>query len=397
MAPNNNQEEYEDVDYLPEKELGGVTTTYSEPEATSALNTSSPPRKMSFFLENTAKHFSFTRNSTKLSNYYDENDCPYQKTACRSWSELPGEIRELIYLSCLSIEGNQVHNIRHYPQGFRRSKRNAGSGTNFSQSYWSFTQTNRQIRAEFTPWLRNQRRISTPLATVNSYIDLFNPIDEKTGTRTGWIEPIEPACVGSPLPSEGVEVLDLLKNAYSDPDFHLELIPEPPGMHPRSADELTILGHLKCHILPNGILLQACGITGITLRTCATSPNFRGYFTDYPRDEQSQKHHIVLDLAVQPTLTVDGIPRTPAQQRRCIEYWLFEEAKLARYEGLEIHTNIGSTNTEWKVTQSGIMIRYEKEQCSDERPFVSFFALQRKTCMFESGGSFITIHERRAR
>jgi hypothetical protein len=76
-----------------------------------------------------------------------------QVTTFRSWSNLPGKTRDRIYEACLLLEGQEPRKVCHRLHGFRRSRRNDGTGPNFTNSSWGFAQVNRHIRAKTTLWL----------------------------------------------------------------------------------------------------------------------------------------------------------------------------------------------------------------------------------------------------
>src|SRR5690242_8995129 len=105
------------------------------------------------------------------------------------WYNLPGELRNCVYKWCLLLEEDKIQSVCHFPHGFRqcRSKHNDTAYGNFPSSYWGFTQVSRRIRAEFTPWLLKQRRVKTPLATLNEYVEVFHPTQPGTENRMGWV------------------------------------------------------------------------------------------------------------------------------------------------------------------------------------------------------------------
>lgn len=139
------------------------------------------------------------------------------------WSKVPPEIRNTIYQHCMEGEAKKTLTVAHYPDGIpRRSIRGVDSATKFAHSYWGFTQSFRQARKELTPWLLTKRKVRTPLATLNTYVNLFHRRGSVDRKRIGNIEP---KCTGAPLPSEGVEVLELLKDVHSTSDLHLQLSP----------------------------------------------------------------------------------------------------------------------------------------------------------------------------
>lgn len=180
-------------------------------------------------------------------------------------SSLPAEIRNEIYQYCIVNEENKVVNILHYPNSItRRSVRRASSQANFSQSSWGFTQTYMQVRyrypttlycgitltsydqvrKELTPWLRSKRSVRTPLATLNDYVDIFHPRDPVTSKHVGIIEPM---CNGKPLPGDGVEILELLREKDGSSDFQLTFTPTPLNLGRTSSDavDLTLFDELS--------------------------------------------------------------------------------------------------------------------------------------------------------
>lgn len=170
------------------------------------------------------------------------------------WLSLPPEIRNEIYQYCMANEEKKVVNVFHCPDGIpRRSGRGGCSATNFSQSYWGFTQTCMAVRQEFTPWLLAKRSVRTLLATLNKYVDVFHRRDLVTKQRAGKVEPI---CNDGPLPGQGVEILELIREKTRSPDFHLRLrsnflLPETPFSplwnQEFHFDELDVFNELKKH------------------------------------------------------------------------------------------------------------------------------------------------------
>ncbi|KZM18887.1 hypothetical protein ST47_g289 [Ascochyta rabiei] len=315
------------------------------------------------------------------------------KTIYRTWSDLPRELRDLIYGYCLLYEGIQVHNVRHFPHGFRRSGRNDGAGANFSKSFWSFTQANRQVRAEFTPCLRKLRRVSTPLATLNAYVGIFNPVDKQTGARTGWIEPIEPNVSGLSLSPDGVEVLSLIEHNRFDPDFHLELHPEPTDIGPHDFDELDVLYRLDCNINPRGTLFKACGITSITLFPVSSPFCKHNSMVVHSSVQAGLKQKFMIKLDVKPTSTVDGIIRTTLQQRCCLEYWIYEEALLTSYWNLHIQAGLSRYEATWIIITRTLLVRKWEEYNGNEDQLRNTYFLWRNASISESGHQLITINE----
>ena len=144
------------------------------------------------------------------------------KTNHATWSKLPGELRNYIYEYCLALEAKSSHYTVHRSSDNKPS-RSSGSASTPSSSFWSLTQVNRQTRAEFKPWLQDVRRVETPLASLNEYVDIFHPVDEQSGTCTGWIKPIPPALCGIPLPTHGIDISKAMKRSLSNPSCFLRL------------------------------------------------------------------------------------------------------------------------------------------------------------------------------
>jgi hypothetical protein len=136
---------------------------------------------------------------------------------------MPAELRNTMYEFCMTDEEKKVLNVLHYPHGIpRRSNRGVSTITNFAHFYLGFTQTRRQVRNEFTPWLQKRRNVRKPLATLNDYTHTFHGLDSITGERVGRVEPI---CTGAPLRGDGVEILELLNLQFEGSPFYLQLVP----------------------------------------------------------------------------------------------------------------------------------------------------------------------------
>ncbi|KAF2029570.1 hypothetical protein EK21DRAFT_112780 [Setomelanomma holmii] len=139
------------------------------------------------------------------------------------WSELPGELRNRIYEYYMANEEEKTLNVVHYPKGVpRRSVRGISASTNFAHSFWGFTQTCRQVREEFAWWLLEKRKVRTPLATLNDYVETFHRPHPTTGKVIGHVEPL---CTEAALPGVGVEIVRLLKLDRENEQFHLQLTP----------------------------------------------------------------------------------------------------------------------------------------------------------------------------
>jgi hypothetical protein len=271
------------------------------------------------------------------------------------WKGLPAEIRNSIYQYAMADEGEKVLNIRHYPNGVpRRSARGTASASNFSQSYWGLTQVCKQTRNEFMLWLLTKRRVRTPLATLKHYIDTFH----RPGAgdrRIGWVEPI---CCGAPLPGDGVEVLELLRN--NSPSFHLQLTPTTvsevldalvPPPAPDAFDELKIMQHMQetVPLWGDSTTLKLSGIEGIYITSIVKDSD--GYDVDICDDEDVQTHEILIKF----NITQNGVNTMPFEERlRHLNSFIFG-SKIAEKKGVKLEADFPNTITEWEVSSSGTL------------------------------------------
>lgn len=84
----------------------------------------------------------------------------------------------------MEIEEKKALTVVHYPDGIpRRSIRGISTTTNFTHSFWGFTQTCRQVRDEISPWLLSKRKVRTSLTTLNVYAEVFHRPDPLSGKR----------------------------------------------------------------------------------------------------------------------------------------------------------------------------------------------------------------------
>jgi hypothetical protein len=270
------------------------------------------------------------------------------------WSDLPGEIRNRIYQYAVANDNGSVVNVHHYPKGIpRRSERKVASSSSlYAWSYWGFTQVNQQIRREFTPWLLEVRRVRTPLATLNSYVNTFHrPLG--TGERIGWIEPITN---DAPLLEDGVEVQELLRHAHENPHFHLQLTPSPifPNMEllpatqvPSPTDELSIIKKLGANYEKWS---KGYGVRGVRI---TKKPEFD--LDSIPIDDEEEDHDILIHLAV-------DMDRTHSRdsQLHSINRFIWR-SRLHKSEGIRIQADIAGGVAMWTIVSSGVVDLYWKE------------------------------------
>lgn len=266
----------------------------------------------------------------------------------KSWLDLPGEVRNAIYDFIMANEETRIVNISHYPQGLpRRSARGKASSTNFSHSSWGLTQTCLSIREEFLPLLMNVRRVRTPLATLNKYVEVFHPPNENND-RKGSVEPI---CGGTHLPQEGVDILKFLRYNDADDNFTLEL--EPTSISPvidffRPAigfadyDEVKIMRDLA-EQLPNwsGTVLEEAGITGIYLASTAQE----GADSRMSDEDDEATHELLIDL-----ITNDHMAKriTSKQMLARLSRFIFA-SRLDVKEGLKLQASFAGGHASWVV------------------------------------------------
>jgi hypothetical protein len=121
----------------------------------------------------------------------------------------------------VSDEEEKVVNVRHYPNVVPvQVIRGVKTTHSFVNSYWSFTQTCKQVREELVPWLLEKPKVRTPLATLNDYVNVFHRPHPVSGKRIDWVEPDSS---GPPLSGSGVEILQLLRHEHNNPEFDLRL------------------------------------------------------------------------------------------------------------------------------------------------------------------------------
>lgn len=162
----------------------------------------------------------------------------------KSWSDMPGELRNLVYEYVLMDAWNTEVTLKHFPDG--RPKLSTESedndtesednetesedidtqldhvdaqsdhvDSNFAYSSWGFTQTCKQIMQELRPELVMERTVCTPLWTLNEYIETFHPPDEN-GDTIAYIKLISD---GEGVEGRSVDLLVLLKLFYNHADL----------------------------------------------------------------------------------------------------------------------------------------------------------------------------------
>jgi hypothetical protein len=272
------------------------------------------------------------------------------KTNHATWSELPGELRNCIYEHCLDLEAKSSHYITHRSSDDNLSP-NSGSASNSSSfpSFWSLTQVNRRTRAEFTPWLLNTRRIETPLATLNEYVDVFHHVDEQSDTRTGWVKPIPPALCGVPLPTCGINITKVIKQRPLDLSCFLDDLKTERALDP-TCDIFCALYHEKAW---QGKCAQTINIQSISL-----VPYQNGVWDgihDVPCRvyKPSIDHDALLKIKCGPSFTPDGQQRKPEQQMECLAHWFFYEAELDLCQDVSVLVSVPGYKTMWTVLEPG--------------------------------------------
>jgi hypothetical protein len=280
---------------------------------------------------------------------------------------LPGEVRNLLYVWCVLFEASKVRTIRYNSPPLRRSRRYGKS--NFQGSLWSFTQTNRQIRGELLPWLLKDRRVRTPLATINDYIEVFHPVDPATGCRTGWVEAMPPKACIVLLHLRGVEVFSLLKHNHTDAGFHLHFPAQYPHANPQRRDEVDLLHQLSRRTKLAGHVFKTTGITSIKVLPFIETPLEHHLDISRSNANPSLKHTAMVKFDTVPTHAANGLLRTIAQQRYCLMYWLIFEVRLAHNTDLRIQARLRGYEVMWEVFGLSVMAG-TWERCDDARGVV---------------------------
>ena len=272
------------------------------------------------------------------------------------WSDLPGEVRNLIYQYAMTDEEKKILNVRHYPEGVpRRSVRGIACPTNFAHSYWGLTQTCRQIRGEFTPWLLAKRRVRTGLETINDYVNIFHRPD-KDGEVSGWVEPI---CCGAPLPQHGVDVLALLKLRETSSRFHLQLTPTTVSealdalnipTNPDDFDELKIIRDMAktFRAWSHNNVISLIGLDNIHITSV---PKGIKTSTDTNEDGEDVQHEILIKFIMRPGQTENA----PDKYRlHCLNKIIFA-AELSKKTGVKLKARFDTSVAIWKVRRIGVV------------------------------------------
>ncbi|KAI4666550.1 uncharacterized protein J4E84_001798 [Alternaria hordeiaustralica] len=272
------------------------------------------------------------------------------------WSDLPGEVRNLIYQYAMTDEEKKILNVRHYPEGVpRRSVRGIACPTNFAHSYWGFTQICRQIRNEFTPWLLEKRRVRTALETINDYVNIFHRPD-KDGEVVGWVEPI---CCGAPLPQHGVDILSLLKLREPSSRFHLQLTPTTISealdalimpTDPDDFDELKIMRDMArtFRTWSQDNVISLIGLDGINITSV---PKGLNTITSTTEDEDDAQHEILIKFIMRPGQT----EKAPDKYRlHCLNKIIFA-SELSKKTGVKLKACFDTGVAKWKVRRIGVV------------------------------------------
>lgn len=269
-----------------------------------------------------------------------------------TWSVLPGEIRNTIYEHCLAMEAKLSHSITYRSSSAKLGleKLNLGSGSASSTSsspFWSLTQANRQTRAEFKPWLQKTRRVETPLATLNEYIDVFLPAaDEQSTTHTAWIKPLPPLHCGIPLPTGGINITSLIQHRPINPSCLLEQETQH-NLDPTS-DVLCALYNPKAWL---GHCEKPANITSLTLAPYQTGVWDGEHEVPCRVSSPSIHDKIMLKIKCGPSLTPEG--QQPEQHMRLLAHWFFYEAELDLCQDVVVLLSVPGYKTMWTVLEPG--------------------------------------------
>jgi len=276
------------------------------------------------------------------------------------WKQLPAEMRNTIYEYCIANEEEKIVNVTHYPHGIpRRSSRGASNTVNFAHSYWGFTQTCQDVRAELTPWLLQKRNVRTPLATLNDYVNVFHRPDPVNGKLIGKVEPI---CTGAPIPGKGVEVLELLKQNHESAEFLLQLTPTSvspvldalqPIPDPLAYDELEIMREIETVFKKDaGEKFRKAGISSIRVlsQVLEVIDNEAEFDEDVEHEEQ-RSHDVRIELEISPPI---GAHTHRNKQISDINKFVFE-TRLAYKNGVQLHARVAGGIGRWKVRGQGVV------------------------------------------
>ncbi|KAH6870453.1 hypothetical protein BKA58DRAFT_385102 [Alternaria rosae] len=272
------------------------------------------------------------------------------------WSELPGEVRNLIYQYAMTNEEKKILNVRHYPKGVpRRSVRGITFPTNFAHSYWGLTQTCRQVRSEFTPWLLEKRRVRTALETINDYFNIFHRPD-KDGEVVGWVEPI---CCGATLPQNGVDVLALLKLQEKSSKFHLQLTPTTVSealdvlnmpADPDDFDELKIMRDMartfRAWSHNDDDVISLIGLDGIHITSV---PKGIKNITATTEDGEDVQHEILIKFIMKLGKMEEALDK---YRLHCLNKIIFV-AQLSNRIGVKLEARFKTGFAIWKVRRTG--------------------------------------------
>ncbi|KAG9204404.1 hypothetical protein G6514_000860 [Epicoccum nigrum] len=259
------------------------------------------------------------------------------KTNRATWSELPGELRNCIYECFLALEAESSHYIIHRSSDDKLNL-DSGSASNFSSSFWSLTQMSMSM--------------------------FFHPVDEQSGTYTGWIKPIPPLICGIPLPTRGMDISKAIKHRLFDSTCFVDLEKQH-DLDPM-CNTLCALHHGKAW---QGYCAQTFNIQSISL-----TPYQNGVWDGMHKvpcrvSKPSVDHDALLKIKCGPSFTPDGQQRTPEQQMRCFSHWFYYEAELDLCQSVKVLVSVPEYKTMWTALEPGYC--YAKwERFGDERETV---------------------------
>lgn len=213
-----------------------------------------------------------------------------------------------------------------------------------------------QVRKELTPWLRSKRSVRTPLATLNDYVDIFHPRDPVTSKHVDIIEPISN---GKPLPGDGVEILELLREKDGSSDFQLTFTPTPLNLGRTSSDTVDLILFDELSVFDELNKIRNLGEEFSSIRIMSeTHP--RQHAEEEGSDDETgniTSHSILLHCA----FTADFQDYLLKDEQIKFMNNLLFKTELSMKPGLRITASIDDSIGRWKVRKTHVLDMSWKE------------------------------------
>ena len=260
-------------------------------------------------------------------NHPSVNATPDQQSTGIDLLKLPGELRNRIYEILLKDEEEVAVKKQSSAEGSRRSSRQGAADKPRFQSY-ALAQTCQQLRTEYLPWLRQNRRIRIDLMELYDYLDTFHPAvnsAESNSREEGHVEPIWHDFAIA----KGIDVLQLAKINGASPNLHFYLEPSMDEVRLPDYHELTTMSQILTSYPQWRHLIKSARLQSIRLISDEDDTSWYKY-----------NRRIELRCG-------RALPGSSEHRRPLLSSWVYKSG-MAYREDLRVFCNTGNAYHDWK-------------------------------------------------